>query len=118
MLRRFRSLIPAALTVAAVLTLTYARPVLADSYTVTTIAFSQSESFVGIDAAGDFVVNATNTLNYMHPVCGGVAVSPFSQCFETFYAGQTGPVFSTTAPSLIYDNGYACTINPGGQFDV
>jgi hypothetical protein len=118
MIRRFRTLFSAVLTVAAILTLIHTRPVLADSYTVTTIAFTQSENFVGIDAAGDFVVNLSNSVNFMNPTCGGVAVSPVSQCFETFYAGQAGPVFSTSAPSLIYDNGSPCTSNPAGQFDV
>jgi len=109
---------PAALFTALVLAVAASSSALADSYDVKTVAFSQSESFVGIDASGNFTVNITNTLYGMHPTCGGVAVSPFSQCFETYYTGQTNPVFSTSAPSLIYDNGYACTPSPGGQYDV
>ena len=69
-----------------------ASPAHADSFTVTTVAYSNNETFVGIDSAGDFVINITNTLSYMNPMCGGVAVSPYSQCFETFYVGQSSPV--------------------------
>lgn len=120
MLHRFRRTLVAALPVAVVLFLSLAasRPALADDYTIKTVAYSQSESFVGIDDSGNFVVNVTNTVSYMHPTCGGVAVSPFSQCFETYYTDQANPVFSTSAPSLIYDNGSTCTPDPGNQYDV
>jgi PEP-CTERM motif len=120
MLRSFRRTSTAALIAitTCLVSLAASRPAHADSYTVTTVAYSQSESFVGIDAAGNFVVNVTNTMSYMHPTCGGVAVSPFSQCLETYYTGQANPVFSTSAPSLIYDNGSSCIPNPGSQYDV
>jgi len=118
MFRRFRSFSIAALIASAFLALAASRPALADTYTVTTIAFSQSESFVGMDDAGNFTVNITSSLFGMHPMCGGVAVSPFSQCYETYYTGQTNPVFSTSAPSLIYDVGSSCSPNPGSQYDV
>lgn len=78
----------------------------ADSYSVNVVAYTQSENFYGIDAAGDFVVNVSNSLNSPSSSCGGV--SGASQCFETYYAGQLSPVFSTTAPSLSWDNGSAC----------
>jgi hypothetical protein len=95
-----------------------ASPAHADSFTVTTVSYSHNESFVGIDSAGDFVVNVTNTLSYFNPTCGGVAVSPYTQCFETFYVGQSSPVFSTTVPNLTYDNGTPCTPNAGGSYLV
>ncbi|WP_263368788.1 PEP-CTERM sorting domain-containing protein [Edaphobacter bradus] len=94
------------------------RPALADSFTITTVSYSQRASFLGIDSTGDFVLNVTNTVSHTNPTCDGVAVSPNTQCFETFYVGQVNPVFSTTAPDLILDNGTACTTSPGGDYDI
>jgi len=79
----------------------------ADSYSVNVVAYTQSESFYGIDAAGNFVVNMSGALTSPSSLCGGV--SGASQCFATYYAGGASPVFSTSAPSLNWDNGAACT---------
>jgi hypothetical protein len=92
-------------------------PALADSYTVTTVAYTQNESFAGIDTAGDFVINLTDTLSSMHPTCGGVSVSPFSKCYETYYVGQASPVYSTTLPDLTFDNGTSCKTSSGASGD-
>lgn len=78
-----------------------------DSYSVNVVAYTQSESFAGIDVAGDFVVNVTNSLMYSGGPCGGVLKA--SSCFETYYAGQQNPVFSTALPGLDWDNGVSCT---------
>lgn len=80
----------------------------ADSYTVNVVAYTQSENFAGIDTAGDFVVNLTNSLAFPGQTCGGIAGA--STCFETFYAGQPDPVFSTALPGLDWDNGALCTV--------
>lgn len=80
----------------------------ADSYTVNVVAYTQSENFAGIDTAGDFVVNLTNSLVNPGHKCGGVAGA--STCFETFYVGQQNPVFSTALPGLDWDNGARCTV--------
>lgn len=118
MFRNSRRTSIAALAAIFCLSAAASRPAHADSFAITTIAHTHSANFLGIDAAGDFVVDVSNSLSHPHPSCGGVAVSPFSQCFETFYVGQTNPVFSTTAPNLTFDNGTACTPDPGAEFDV
>lgn len=79
-----------------------------DSYTVSVVTHTQNENFVGIDAAGDFVVNVSNSLMNPGSSCGGVMGA--MSCFETYYAGQQGPVFSTVAPGLVWDNGATCTV--------
>ena len=79
----------------------------ADSYAVNVVAYTQSESFYGIDATGNFVVNMSGALTSPSSLCGGV--SGASQCFATYFAGGASPVFSTSAPSLNWDNGVACT---------
>jgi hypothetical protein len=102
---------------AFVLAISGSRQALADSYTVTTVAYTQNETFVGIDSTGDFVINLTDTLSFMHPTCGGVAVAPSSHCYETYYVGQANPVYSTTIPNLTFDNGTACTTSTGAKGD-
>lgn len=119
MFRSLRRSSIAALAAILCLSAAVSRPAHADSFTVTTIAHTQSANFLGIDSAGNFVINVTNSLsNSPHPTCGGISVSPSSLCFETFYLGQTDPIFSTTAPDLTFDNGTSCTPNPGAEFDV
>jgi len=78
-----------------------------DTYAVNVVANTQNENFYGIDTTGNFVVNLSNSLNPFNSSCGGV--SGASTCFATYYAGQQNPVYSTTAPSLNWDNGTACT---------
>lgn len=79
-----------------------------DSYTVNVVTHTQDENFVGIDAAGDFVVNVSNSMMSPHSSCGSVVGA--MSCFETYYVGQQSPVFSTTAPVLDWDNGSSCTV--------
>lgn len=79
----------------------------ADSYSVNVVASTQSESFYGIDAAGDFVVDMSGSLTAPNSLCGGI--SGASQCFATYYVGGASPVYSTVAPILTWDNGTACT---------
>src|SRR6185312_10524957 len=60
-----------------------------ESYSVSVIKYSQSESFYGIDAAGNFVVNVSDTLGYGSGCAGNEGAS---QCFATYYVGQQDPV--------------------------
>ncbi|GGA76147.1 hypothetical protein GCM10011507_29430 [Edaphobacter acidisoli] len=78
-----------------------------DSYQVNVVAYTQSENFAGIDAAGDFVVNVSNSLMNPGSSCGGVMGA--STCFETYYVGQQSGVYSTALPSLNWDDGTACS---------
>jgi hypothetical protein len=78
-----------------------ARPALGDSYQLTVVNTSQHESFYGIDAAGDFVVNLSADL-----VNGCGNSTP---CYATYDVGQSSPVFSTTPPALNYDDGTPCS---------
>jgi hypothetical protein len=78
----------------------------ADSYSVNVVAYTQNENFYGIDTAGDFAVNVSNSLVSASSSCGGVLGA--SQCFATYYVGQEDPVFTTSAPSLAWDNGSSC----------
>lgn len=79
----------------------------ADTYSVNVVAYTQSENFYGIDAAGNFVVNVSGSLSGPGSSCGGF--SGAFTCFATYYVGQQSPVFSVAAPSLSWDNGAACT---------
>ncbi len=92
-------------TALAILPLTQA-PALADTYQITFVLHTQDEAFVGIDDAGDYVVNLTNGISISGPPgpCGAGA----STCFETVYSGSSTPVYTTTAPILTYDNGTPC----------
>ena len=83
-----------------------------DSYSVSVIQYSQSEGFYGIDSTGNFVVNVSDKMQYPNGSCGGTA--KVSNCFATYYVGQAGPVFSTTAPELNYDGGSVCSQAVGG----
>jgi PEP-CTERM motif len=108
----------AVILVAAVFLLT-AVSAFADTYEVNVVSYTQSEAFYGIDSAGDFVVEeASNQLMFASAAnmttCGGVQDA--SKCFETYYVGQQSPVFSTTAPSLDYDDGSRCSASVAGGF--
>lgn len=83
-----------------------------DSYSVSVVTYSQSEGFYGIDSAGNFVVNVSDKLQYPNGSCGGTA--KVSNCFATYYVGETNPVFSPFAPELNYDGGSACSVAIGG----
>ncbi len=75
----------------------------ADTYQITIADHTQSENFGGIDAKGDFFIN-DNGDNASK--CGVPAGDP---CFELFLIGQA-PVFTTTKPTLVLDDGSVCTI--------
>jgi hypothetical protein len=98
-----------AMTAVAIFPLTAAVPALADSYSLTIVAYTQSENFYGIDSNGDFTVNISDRFT---PACGGMQFNP---CYETFYLGQSQPVISTAPPMLTWDDGSPCTpIVPAG----
>jgi hypothetical protein len=85
-----------------------ALPAFADTYELTTVAYSRTASFYGIDASGDYTVNLTSTMGHSsNPTCG--TIQHASSCFATYYVGQSAPVYSTTPPSLTWDNGSACS---------
>ncbi len=101
-----KSYVAAVLVIAAAFLLT-AVSAFADTYSLTTVKYTQSEGFYGIDSSGNFVVNVSDTLNYAaSDTCAGVAHA--QNCFETYYTGNASPVFSTVAPDLNYDNGSRC----------
>ncbi len=105
------SYVAAVLVIAAAFLLT-AVSAFADTYSITTVKYTQSEGFYGIDSSGNFVVNVSDTLNFATPVtCRGVAHA--ESCFETYYTGNDSPVFSTVAPDLNYDNGSRCAESAG-----
>ncbi len=78
----------------------------ADTYSLTTVRHTQSENFIGIDGAGNFSINVFDSFSFPGANCGGT-INPHS-CFETFYAGSSSPVFTTSAPALAFDNGSTC----------
>jgi hypothetical protein len=80
----------------------------ADTYTINVVANTQSENFYGIDTTGDFVVNVSNSMIASGGACGSALGA--SSCFETFYIGNPNAVFSTTAPTLNYNDGASCTV--------
>jgi hypothetical protein len=92
---------------AAAMSLLSVSSAFADTYTMTVVAHTQNEDFYGIDTAGDFVVNTSNSLIGSGGVCGGATGA--SECFETFYVGDPNAVFTTVAPTLNYDNGSSCS---------
>lgn len=82
----------------AVTVLLHARA-FADTYSLSTVAYTQSENFAGGDDFGNYTINVTDRLlkipNYN---CGG-AVNP-AQCFETHYVD--GSTLFTTAPPPLW----------------
>ncbi len=86
----------------------------ADAYQLITVKHTQSENFIGIDAAGSFSVNVLDSFSFPGANCAGT-INPGS-CFETFYAGSSTPVFSTAPPPLTFDNGSACKPALGPAF--
>jgi len=86
----------------------------ADAYQLITVKHTQSENFIGIDAAGSFSINVLDSFSFPGANCAGT-INPGS-CFETFYAGSSTPVFSTAPPPLTFDNGSACRPSVGSVF--
>lgn len=86
----------------------------ADAYQLITVAHTQSENFIGIDAAGSFSIDVLDSFSFPGASCGGT-LNPAS-CFKTYYAGNSTPVFSTAAPALTFDNGSLCTPDVGPTF--
>ena len=103
-----------AIVSAALLLLVAAPCASADTYSLTTVRHTQSENFIGIDTAGDFSINVFDSFSFPGANCGGT-VNPHS-CFETFYAGSSSPVFTTSAPALAFDNGSTCKPAVGTGF--
>jgi len=97
-------------TVAAIIlsTVIAAHPARADSYQITIVDISQTETFVGIDDRGDFVFNSSSNPGR----CGEEAFNP---CFGVFLIGQS-PYFTTAAPVLDYDNGTKCIVALDASF--
>ncbi len=86
----------------AILSMTSARPVLADSYTIVDLGNTNGNSIYGIDASGDVVLRSLNG-------CGaGVAT-----CYVT-YTNGVATSDSATAPSLAYNDGTSCGSVPAG----
>jgi len=111
-----RLCVTAPMIIIALLLLTSAAiPAVADSYSMTTVGLPQGSSFYGMDNAGDYVLNITS---HSSSTCGGVAVSLGSSCFETVYAGQSTPVFSTTPASLAFDDGSSFSISAPTGFQI
>ena len=69
------------------------RSALANTYTLHTVAYTQSESFNSGDDLGNFVINAAGST--LHP-CGWAAAS----CFQVGSVGSTSTYYTTTAPAL------------------
>jgi hypothetical protein len=78
------------------------QPARADSYTIVDLGNANGHGIYGIDTSGDVVVWGT----------GGCGMSA-SYCYSTYVDGvATGD--GSTAPTLAYDNGTACTSTPSG----
>jgi hypothetical protein len=103
------------IAIALLLLTSAATPAVADSYSMTTVGLPQGLSFYGMDDAGDYVLSITS---HSSSTCGGVAMSLGSNCFETVYAGQSTPVFSTTPTSLAFDDGSSCSISAPTGFSI
>jgi hypothetical protein len=88
-------------TMLAVTTLLLSTLILSRTAHADPIISSQSDSFFGIDDSGAYVVNLS--ANYTNP-CG----TYYASCFATYYPGNSNPVYSSSAPALSYDDGYAC----------
>lgn len=74
----------------------------ADTYSLTAVAYTQSENFADGDDFGNYTINVSDRLIYdPHYNCGGV-VNPMS-CYETHYINSSTPVL-TTAPPPLWDN--------------
>jgi len=80
----------------------FARPVLADTYTIVDLGDDSGRGIYGIDTAGDVVIWGSSGCGISSPICyvtyvNGVAISD-----------------SLTAPTLLYDNGTSCSSTPAG----
>lgn len=73
----------------------------ADPYSLSAVAYTQSENFAGGDDFGNYTINVTDrTIKIPNYNCGG-AVNP-AQCFETHYVDGS-ILFTTTPPPLWAD---------------
>ena len=92
----------------------------ADTYSLTAVAYTQSENFAAGDDFGNYTINVSDRLiNDSHYNCGG-AVNPMF-CYETHYINSSIPVFTTVPPPLWNDpdpiaGSDSCA--PGAGFDV
>ena len=69
------------------------RSALADSFTLHTVDYTQSENFSSGDDLGDFVINANGST--LHP-CGWAAAN----CFKVGSVGSSSSYYTTVAPAL------------------
>lgn len=79
---------------------------LADTYQIINLGTDQAVFFYGMDDTGTVVLNFTNSVQ-----CGGS-----TNCYYTFIDGAVSS-YSSTAPSLAFDNGTPCSpaVPPGGS---
>lgn len=89
------------LAAAVAMLLGLARPAAADSYTILNLGTDDGRGIYGIDTAGDVVVWGETGCGY------------FSKCYTTYVNG-TAVSNSSTAPSLIFDDGTPCSSSPAG----
>jgi hypothetical protein len=80
----------------------FARPAAADSYTIVNLGTDDGRGIYGIDTAGDVVV-------WGETGCGYLALT----CYTTYVNG-VAVSDTSTAPSLIFDDGSACSSAPVG----
>ena len=72
------------------------KPALADVFTILNLGVANSNSVVGIDTAGDVVIQGQT-------LCGTL-----TNCYKTYVNGVLSSI-SATLPPLSYDNGTPCT---------
>lgn len=94
----------------------------ADTYSLSAVAYTQSENFAGGDDFGNYTINVSDRMlhdpNYN---CGGVVNPMF--CFETHYINSSTPVLTTAPPTLWNDpNPIAgtdsCSLDAGSGFNA
>jgi hypothetical protein len=70
----------------------------ADSYSWMSVLQTQNENFAGGDDFGNYTINISNSFAYgPGGNCGGVISNT---CYETHYANNASPSYSTTVPAL------------------
>lgn len=92
----------------------------ADTYSLSAVAYTQSENFAGGDDFGNYTINVSDRMlhdpNYN---CGGV-INPML-CFETHYINSSTPVLTTAPPTLWNDpdpiaGTDSCALDAGSGF--
>jgi hypothetical protein len=78
------------------------RPAAADSYTILNLGTDNGRGIYGIDTTGDVVVWGGTGCGYSSPTC------------YTTYVNGVATSDTSTAPSLIFDDGTPCSSSPAG----